>query len=148
MTNITVLLLWEAFGDGRKKIQNIKRFKFKVMAARVVHQWGFHEMPPVLGEQERDGRWFHLLGSLCSTGWCWVLIGIFPGCLSCATLRTVFVLPSRAVSPSYADSQTLLTHRGEPGDPEMWDVAPSTEVRHSASILLLQKRRGFGVRLE
>ena len=116
--------------------------------------WGFREglisgdFMKSLQSWEGDGKWFNLLGSLCSDSRCWKHTCIFPGALSPTTLGTVFVLLSRAVSPSCADSQTLPAHRGENGDPEMWDLAPSTAVIHSASILLLQRRPGLGIRLE
>lgn len=115
-----------------------------VQRFRVAHQWGFHETPPcprreMGGDSTCLGTCVLLADAECS-------YASFQDPLSCATLRTVFVLLE--LFPSYADSQPLLTHRREPSDPEMWDVAPSTEVTHSASILLLQRRQGFAEMLE
>lgn len=59
----------------------------------------------------------------------------------------MIVILSRIIPTSCADGQTLWTHRWKPGDTDLSDSAPWTEVKCPAPVLFLQKPPDSGVRL-
>ena len=59
----------------------------------------------------------------------------------------MILILSRIIPTSCADGQTVWAHRRKPGDTDLPDSAPCTEVKCPAPVLFLQRPPGSGVRL-